>query len=67
MVECLEVVAKRKWCPMARIASAKSANRYDGYKKDSEALCIASACMMWVPGSPNTAEEFGHCGLTNQK
>ena len=61
--------ARRKWCPMVRIA-----NTPDGavYNRDvgSDGNCIASDCACWVWDDPQPKEmpmshKQGHCGLIN--
>ena len=75
--------AKTKWCPMVRVIigpdnaawqSSMLTNRGDIPAANTNLLCIASDCMMWVVDTPkgssrsegmtvNSTHEYGHCGL----
>ena len=58
-MNCTEEEAKKKWCPMARLAFTNCGiNRQDDDTPISE--CITSKCMMWVF---NSDRRYGHCGL----
>jgi hypothetical protein len=58
-----EEEAKKKWCPMVRIAHENVvANRTDGYGDNNFhklQCCIASDCMMWRLN----IQPYGYCGL----
>ena len=70
-----EIEARTKWCPMIRVTvtpvtggweNNMLTNRGDIPASNTDTLCIASKCMMWLPanGFRRTGEQ-GHCGLIN--